>query len=57
MSDTIGDYYDRKKKELRAAWQKWQEAVDAHKVDPSEANYQAMRKAEQEAIDAGNTGD
>ena len=57
MSDTIGDYYDRKRREWLAAYEKWQEAIKAHQANPSYENHRAMLEAEEKAIDAGNTGD
>jgi len=57
MTETIGDYYDRKRKEQHEAWEKWTKAVQKYKDDPSYENGIAMSKAEDKMIDACNTGD
>ena len=54
---TIGDYYERKQKEMHEAWVKWVEASVIYTEHPSYEHEEAMRKAEQAMIDAGNTGD
>ena len=56
MND-IGDYYDRKDKERRAAHDKWMEAMKKYDADPTYANEIAKWDAYEDMIDAGNTGD
>lgn len=55
--DDVGDYYERKRKEQHEAWLKWMEAMAFHTANPTAENLQALQKAHEKFIDAGNTGD